>query len=133
MLVYLLRPLQSEVCADVGVLAVRLRVRTTAELVGDVDEFGVVGRLEDVGSGSLAYDAESSCHFQAFQYLPLHIEVVGDIGVRRVVDGVQSGVVERVVVLCRLTGIIGIAVGAHVIARCVVESAVWVHAVVLIE
>ena len=110
-----------------------MRVRTTAELVGSVDEVGVVGWLEDVGSGGLAYNAESSCHLQAFQYLPLHVEVVGDIGVRRVVDGVQRGVVERVVVLCRVTRIVGVAVGAHVIARCVVESAVWVHAVVLVE
>ena len=133
MLADFLGPLQSQVGTDVGVLAVELIVRALAQGIGGVEEVGVVCGFELVCRVVLCHDAEAAGHLQSLGDHPFEVEVVGDGGVTRAVDGVERGVVERVVVLVALSAVVGIAVALDEIALGVVEAAVGIHLCVLLK
>ena len=65
-----------------------------------VDEVGMVGRFEDVAVAIDAFDGELSLEFQVGQDVPLYAEVVDEVIIRRLVFGVQGGVVKRVAHSC---------------------------------
>ena len=132
-LIPLLRPLQTEVGRDVGVAAVHLGVGTLAEHIGGVQEVGVVGRFELIACGVLVDDTETAGELQLFVDVPLQIEVVRNGGIARLVERVQRGVIDGVVVSSRLTGVVHVAIALDEVPVHVVESAIGIHLVVLVE
>ena len=86
---------------DIGRCAIELVVRTFGKLVRLVDEVRVVGRLELVGRVGLADESQATGEAQVRLNLPFQVEVVRDVRVRGVVDGVERRVVDGVgIVAC---------------------------------
>ena len=85
--------MQSQVGTDVGVVAIHLRVGTLSQHIRGVDEIGVVGRFENVGSRMFVDDTETTSHLQLFIDEPLQIKVIGNGCITSIVESVQCGVV----------------------------------------
>ena len=110
--------------------AVRLIVGTLSIHIGHGYKIGVVGRLEHITRCRLADDAKLACHSPARVDLPFQVEVVGDGRVGGVVYRVESGIVERIVVVAYTSCIIGVGVGLDQVTLVIVDAAVWVHLII---
>ena len=93
----------------------------------------MVGRLELIACGVLVDDAETAGELQLFVDVPLQIEVVRNGGIARLVERVQRSVIDGVVVSSRLTGVVHVAIALDEVSVHVVESAIRIHLVVLVE
>ena len=93
----------------------------------------MVGRLELIACGVLVDDAEAAGELQLFVDVPLQIEVVRNGGIARLVERVQRGVIDGIVVSSRLTGVVHVAIALDEVSVHVVESAIGIHLVVLVE